>query len=91
MKEPGWITTRSQNVQGVIKSFDPETGIGTLTCDSDLKDYDLAPGALSGTIFRNLRPGQRVLFTVDDSGLARSLSLGSEVDMGTPGYLTSEA
>jgi CspA family cold shock protein len=32
-----------------------------------------------------LRPGQRVIFDLDDTGYATRLRLGSEVDMGTPG------
>jgi len=35
-------------------------------------------------VFRMLRPGQRVIFDLDDSGRATHLRLGSEVDMGTP-------
>jgi CspA family cold shock protein len=54
-------------------------------CDTDLADYILAPNALEGSIFRMLRQGQRVVFTLDASGRATSLSLGSESDMGTPG------
>ena len=34
-----------------------------------------------------LRQGQRVVFELDDHGLATTLRLGSEVDMGTPAYL----
>jgi len=33
-----------------------------------------------------VKQGQRVLFTVDGQGLAAGLRIGSEVDMGTPGY-----
>ena len=44
-----------------------------------------AADALEGSVFRMLRPGQRVIFDLDDSGLATRLRLGSEVDMGTPG------
>ena len=32
-----------------------------------------------------LRQGQRVVFELDEQGRASALSLGSEVDMGTPG------
>lgn len=71
-------------MQGVIKAYDPETGEGLVMCDTDLADYELAPGALAGSIFRMLRQGQRVVFELDDAGRATSLSLGSEVDMGTP-------
>ena len=33
-----------------------------------------------------VRQGQRVVFDVGDDGLATHLRLGSEVDMGTPGF-----
>jgi CspA family cold shock protein len=73
-------------VQGVIKSFDPGTGDGVILCDSDFGDYDLARDALVGSPFRMLRQGQRVTFVVDDAGLATSLKVGAESDMGTPGF-----
>ncbi|CAB4564248.1 MAG: hypothetical protein ACK5CE_16855 [Actinomycetes bacterium] len=72
-------------MQGVIKSYDPTTGDGTVVRDTDLSEYDLAPDALEGSVFRMLRQGQRVVFDLDDEGLASRLRLGSEVDMGTPG------
>ena len=71
-------------MQGVIKAYDPSSGFGVVMCDSDLADYDLAPGAIEGSVFRMLRQGQRVVFDLDESGRATSLRLGSEVDMGTP-------
>jgi CspA family cold shock protein len=71
-------------MQGVIKSYDPVTGDGVVVCDTDLTDYDLAPDALEGSIFRMLRQGQRVRFELDATGRATRLNLGSEVDMGTP-------
>jgi CspA family cold shock protein len=55
-------------------------------CDSDMADYELAPGALDGSIFRMLRQGQRVLFEVDGGGRATKLRLGSERDMETPAH-----
>ena len=73
-------------MQGVIKSYDPSTGDGTLVCDTDLSEYELAGDALDGSIFRMLRQGQRVIFDLDDAGQATRLRLGSEVDMGTPGF-----
>ena len=72
-------------MQGVIKAFDPASGIGVVMCDTDLADYDLANDALEGSVFRMLRPGQRVVFDLDDGGRATHLRLGSEIDMGTPG------
>ena len=73
-------------MQGVVKSYDPGTGAGVLVCDTDLADYDLAIDALAGSVFRMLRQGQRVIFDTDEAGRATRLRLGSEVDMGTPGF-----
>lgn len=73
-------------MQGVIKAYDPTTGDGLVMCDTDLNDYELAANALQGSIFRMLRQGQRVVFALDDAGRATQLSMGSEVDMGTPGW-----
>lgn len=73
-------------MQGVIKAYDPATGDGLVMCDTDFNDYELAADALAGSIFRMLRQGQRVIFVLDDAGRATQLSLGSEVDMGTPGH-----
>ncbi len=73
-------------MQGVIKSYDPGTGDGIIMCDTDLADYDLARDALVGSPFRMLRQGQRVIFDLDPDGRAIGLRLGSEVDMGTPGF-----
>jgi cold shock CspA family protein len=72
-------------MQGVIKAYDPASGIGVVMCDTDLADYDLAADALEGSLFRMLRQGQRVVFDLDETGRATHLRLGSEVDMGTPG------
>jgi cold shock CspA family protein len=71
-------------MQGVVKSYDPGTGTGTVVRDTDLSEYDLAADALEGSVFRMLRQGQRVVFDTDDAGRATRLRLGSEIDMGTP-------
>lgn len=71
-------------MQGVIKAYDPTSGEGVVISDTDLSEYNLAPNALEGSIFRMLRQGQRVVFVLDGNGRATSLSLGSESDMGTP-------
>lgn len=73
-------------MQGVIKSYDPVSGDGLLLRDTDLAEFDLAPRAIAGSVFRMLRPGQRVVFDLDESNRATRLRLGSEVDMGTPGF-----
>ena len=73
-------------MQGVIKGYDPGTGVGTVIRDLDRTEYDLAPDALVGSVFRMLRQGQRVVFDLDGENRAIRLRLGSEVDMGTPGF-----
>lgn len=73
-------------MQGIIKAYDPGSGDGIVISDKDLSEYNLAPNALEGSVFRMLRQGQRVVFTLDSEGRATSLSLGSESDMGTPGF-----
>jgi CspA family cold shock protein len=73
-------------MQGVIKSYDPDSGDGVILCDTDFHDYDLAADALVGSLFRMLRQGQRVVFTLDAQGRATHLGLGSEIDMKTPGH-----
>ena len=72
-------------MQGVVKSYDPASGDGIVVADTaDLPEFDLASGALDGSIFRMLRQGQRVVFELDADGRATKLRLGSERDMETP-------
>jgi cold shock CspA family protein len=73
-------------VQGVIKSYDPISGDGVVVRDTDFAEFDIAAGALAGSIIRMLRQGQRVVFEVDESGRAGTVRFGSEADMGTPGF-----
>lgn len=78
-------------MQGVVKSYDPVTRDGLVVTDtSDMIEYELAPNALDGSVFRMLRPGQRVVFDLDGQSRASALRLGSEVDMSTPAWLDSE-
>lgn len=75
-------------MQGVVQSYDPATGDGVIMCDTgDFAEYDLAANALEGSVFRMLRQGQRVLFELDDMGMATTVRLGSEADMETPELL----
>ena len=71
-------------MQGVIKSYDPGTGVGSLLCDRDLSEYELAPGCLDGSVFRMVRQGQRVVFDLDSAGRATHVRTGSEPDLGIP-------
>ena len=55
--------------QGVVKSYDPVTGIGIVVKDADRSEVFLRPGSLKGSIFRTLRQGQRLVFeTVEEDG-----------------------
>ena len=72
-------------MQGVVRSYDPETGEGVVVRDTDRLDIAFAPGALDGSLFRVLRQGQRVNFDLDPSGRATRIRMGSEPDMGLPG------
>ena len=71
-------------MQGVIRSYDPETHEGVVVRDTDREEFTIALDALDGSIFRMLRQGQRVIFDLDAAGRATALRLGSEVDMATP-------
>ncbi len=76
-------------MQGVIKSYDPHSKAGVVVDDVDRNEHELAPDALDGSVFRMLRQGQRVVFDLDAGGLATRLRLGSEVDLGTPDWITT--
>jgi cold shock CspA family protein len=71
-------------VQGVIRTYDPQTREGVVVRDTDREEFTLALDALEGSIFRMLRQGQRVVFELDDKGLATKIRIGAEVDMGLP-------
>ncbi|MDP6862233.1 MAG: hypothetical protein QGH80_00965 [Acidimicrobiales bacterium] len=76
-------------MQGVVKSYDPQSKTGVLVDDVDRTEYDLALDALEDSIFRMVRQGQRVVFDLNEQGLATRLRLGSEVDLGTPDWITA--
>jgi CspA family cold shock protein len=68
----------------VIRSYDPQTREGVVVRDTDREEFTLSLDALDHSIFRMLRQGQRVVFDLDDSGLATRVRIGAEVDMGLP-------
>ena len=57
-------------MQGVVKVYDPGTGIGVIVCDDDRSEVYVRPGAIEGSMFRLLRQGQRINFDLheDDEG-----------------------
>jgi CspA family cold shock protein len=70
----------------VIRTYDPQTREGVVMRDTDREEFTLSLDALDGSIFRMLRQGQRVVFDLDEWGMATRLRMGSEADMGTPGF-----
>jgi CspA family cold shock protein len=69
-------------VQGVVRTYDPQTGEGVVVRDTDRAEFVLAADALAGSLFRMLRQGQRVNFQTDADGRATTVRIGSEPDMG---------
>ncbi len=68
-------------MQGVVKVYDPTTGVGVIVRDDDRSEVYLGPGSLRGSVFRTLRQGQRVIFdTREEDGLlyAHTLRLGAD-------------
>ena len=73
-------------LQGVVKSYDPISGDGTVMCDTGgLTEYELSRSALDGSIFRMLRQGQRVVFDLDERALAVRIRHGLRGRHGHPG------
>lgn len=67
-------------MQGVVKVYDPTTGIGIIRGD-DGDEAQLRPGSLEGSLFRMLRQGQRVVFDateVDGALVASNLRFGAD-------------
>ena len=71
-------------MQGVVRTYDPQSGEGIVVTDTDRTEYVLASEALAGSLFRMLRQGQRVNFELDTAGRATRVRIGSEPDMGLP-------
>ncbi|WKZ82558.1 MAG: cold shock domain-containing protein [Acidimicrobiia bacterium] len=69
--------------QGVVKVYDPATGIGVVVLDTDRSEVFLRPGSLKGSSFRTLRQGQRIVFDLDEQGGRR---FAHTVRFGTEGY-----
>jgi CspA family cold shock protein len=71
-------------MQGVVRTYDPQTLEGVVVRDGDNVEVTLALDALEGSVFRMLRQGQRVVFELDGDGRATQVRTGAEVDMGLP-------
>ena len=70
-------------MQGVVQAYDPATGEGMVLSEPDRAPIALRPGALQGSIFRNLRPGQRIVFEVVEEDGRR---FAARVRVGSDGY-----
>jgi CspA family cold shock protein len=69
--------------QGVVKVYDPVTGVGIVVRDADRSEVFLRPGSLKGSVFRTLRQGQRIIFDpVDEDGR----TFVSSIRLGQDGY-----
>jgi CspA family cold shock protein len=53
-------------VQGVVKVYDPVTGVGIIVREDDRSEVLLQPGSLRDSLFRTLRQGQRVIFDLEE-------------------------
>jgi CspA family cold shock protein len=69
--------------QGVVKTYDPVTGVGVVVLDEDQSEVYLRPGSLQGSIFRMLRQGQRILFDLETEDDRRSVT---SIKVGQSGY-----
>lgn len=69
--------------QGVVKSYDPNSGNGIVVLDDDKTEVYLKAGSLQGSIFRTLRQGQRINFDIVEEN---DLKIISNVKIGQGGY-----
>jgi cold shock CspA family protein len=69
--------------QGVVKTYDPVTGVGIVVRDADRTEVYLRPGSLRDSVFLTLRQGQRILFDpVEEDGH----TFVSAIRLGQDGY-----
>ena len=69
--------------QGVVKSYDPNSGNGIVVLDSDKSEVYLKAGSLKGSIFRTLRQGQRINFEIEEED---NIKIISNVKIGQGDY-----
>ena len=69
--------------QGVVKSYDPNSGNGIVVLDNDKSEVYLKAGSLKGSIFRTLRQGQRINFDVVEE---EDIKIISNVKIGQGDY-----
>lgn len=69
--------------QGVVKTYDPNSGNGIVVIDSNKTEVYIKAGSLKGSIFRTLRQGQRINF---DINVEENLKVITNVKIGQGGY-----
>ena len=69
--------------QGVVKTYDPNSGNGIVVIDSDKTEVYIKAGSLKGSIFRTLRQGQRINFDLNEE---ENLKVIANVKIGQGGY-----
>ena len=65
--------------QGVVKSYDPNSGSGIVLLDTDKTEVYIQPGSLKDSIFRTLRQGQRINFeieNIEDNQVIKNIKIG---------------
>ena len=65
--------------QGVVKSYDPNSGSGIVLLDTDKTEVYIKPGSLKDSIFRTLRQGQRINFEIEkieDNQVIKNVKIG---------------
>jgi cold shock CspA family protein len=70
-------------VQGVVQEYDPAARTGVVLGEPDRVAIYLRPGSLRNGIFRGLRPGQRIVFDVEEEDGRR---YAVRVRVGSEGY-----
>ena len=69
--------------QGVVKTYDPNSGNGIVVIDSDKTEVYIKAGSLKGSIFSTLRQGQRINFDINEE---ENLKVITNVKIGQGGY-----
>tara|TARA_B100000427_G_C15349323_1_gene524710 strand:+ start:205 stop:420 length:216 start_codon:yes stop_codon:yes gene_type:complete len=65
--------------QGVVKSYDPNSGSGIVILDTDKTEVYIQQGSLKDSIFRTLRQGQRINFEIqiiEDNKIIKNVKIG---------------
>ena len=65
--------------QGIVKSYDPNSGSGIVLLDTDKTEVYIQPGSLKDSIFRTLRQRQRIKFdieNIEDNQVIKNVKIG---------------